>query len=533
MRPLLAALIAGLVLAPGAAADPGDIETVAGTGAKGYGGEAVAATAADLDDPVAVSPLAGGGFLVVEGGGSRVRLVSSGGMISTVAGLASGQAGFNGEPIAATAAQLNHPQGVAALAGGGFLIADSDNHRVREVDAGGTIRTVAGTGEPGYSGDELFATTVNVDHPVSVSPMADGGFLIAQDAEARVRRVYPGGVIETLSEGGFNGPTPFAEPLDVVATPDSGLLVAEGSDNRIRRDLFAAISVVAGSGTAGFSGDGSAATAAALDDPHGVSPAPDGGFLIADTGNNRIRRVGPDGGIDTVAGTGTDGFGGDSGPAAMAKLSRPARVAAAPAGGFYVADTGNQRIRYVEGPQRPELEAASPVSPANDNTPRIRGTAPAGATVFLFDAPGCGGVPVAHGSAAALAAGGIEAPVLDDTVVGFSAVSEDGGIDSACSEGSVTYTEDSTAPDTRIVSGPKPRGRSRSVTFALAPVPAAAGTRFRCAIDGRPLGGCPQRVTFRRLRPGGHSFRAVAVDAAGNADRSPARRGFRVLRRPG
>ena len=116
----------------------------------------------------------------------------------------------------------------------------------------------------------------------------------------------------------------MSEPLDVVATPDSGLLVAEGSDNRIRRDLFAAISVVAGSGTAGFSGDGSAATAAALDDPHGVSPAPDGGFLIADTGNNRIRRVGPDGGIDTVAGTGTDGFGGDSGPAATAKLSRPA-----------------------------------------------------------------------------------------------------------------------------------------------------------------------------------------------------------------
>ena len=116
MRSLPAALLAALALAlaPLASADPGEISTVAGTGEAGYGGEGVAATAAKLDGPVAVAPLSGGGFLISEGGGSRVRLVSGSGAITTVAGLANGQAGYNGDAIAATAAQLNHPQGIAA-----------------------------------------------------------------------------------------------------------------------------------------------------------------------------------------------------------------------------------------------------------------------------------------------------------------------------------------------------------------------------------------------------------------------------------
>jgi NHL repeat len=531
MRSLSAALLAALALAPAAAAEPGEISTVAGTGEAGYGGEGVAATAAKLDGPVAVAPLPGGGFLISERGGSRVRLVTGPGEISTVAGLTSGQSGYNGDGSAATAAELNHPQGIVALAGGGFLIADSDNHRVREVDAAGTIATVAGTGEPGYSGDELFATTVKVDHPVGVSPWPDGGFLIAQDAEARVRRVYSGGVIETLSEGGFNGPTPFAEPQDVAAAPDGSMLVAEGSDNRIRRYHFASVAVAAGTGSAGFSGDGSTATEATLRDPHGVSPAPDGGFLIADTGNNRIRRVAPGGAISTVAGNGTNGFAGDGEAAAMAKLSLPARVAASPDGGFLIADTGNQRIRYVEGPSPPRLKAAPPRTPANDNTPRMRGAAPSGSTVYLFDSPACSGVPVAHGTAAAFAAAGIEAEVLDDTSTRYSAVAEHGGIDSACSGGSVTYTEDSSPPQTRVRNGPPARTRLRSATFILAAVPPATGTSFRCALDARPLRRCPQRVSFQSLRAGPHRFRALAVDAAGNADRSPARRRFRVLPR--
>ncbi len=528
MRWVAAALLAALALAPAAVADPGEISTVAGTGEAGYNGEGIAATAAKLDRPVSVSPLASGGFLIAESGGSKVRLISGSGTIATVAGLSSGEAGYNGDAIAATAAKLNHPQGVAALPGGGFLIADSDNHRVREVSGGGTISSVAGNGQPGYSGDELFATTVKVGHPVGVTPAPDGGFLIAQDAEARVRRVYSGGVIETLSEGGFNGPSPFVEPRAVALAADGGLLVAEGGDNRIRRDLFGAVSVIAGDGSAGFSGEGSAAIDAKLDDPQGVSPAPDGGYLIADTGNERIRRVAPGGAIGTVAGTGSGGFSGDGGPAAMAELSEPTAVAAAPGGGFLIADAGNQRVRFVEGPPPPRPEATSPGSPANDNSPRVRGTAPAGTTVYLFGSPGCAGAPVAHGSASSFAAEGIEVSVLDDTSSRFSAIAEGGGIDSACSEGAVAYAEDSRPPDTRIRGGPGRGSRPGSASFSLAAVPPGSGTTFRCALDGRALHRCPRRVSFHRLDPGMHRFRALAVDAAGNADPSPGRRRFRV-----
>jgi hypothetical protein len=97
----------------------------------------------------------------------------------------------------------------------------------------------------------------------------------------------------------------------------------------------------------------------------------------------------------------------------------------------------------------------------------------------------------------------------------------------------VSYMEDSSAPDTRIRGAPDPRSLLRSATFTLAAVPPAAGTRFRCAIDRRALRRCPRRVTFHRLGAGTHHFRALATDAAGNADRSPARRSFRVLPRPG
>ena len=217
----------------------------------------------------------------------------------------------------------------------------------------------------------------------------------------------------------------------------------------------------------------------------------------------------------------------------MAELSRPARVAAAPAGGFLIADTGNQRIRYVEGPPRPQLEAACRA--------RRRTTTPRGSGARL---PRRDRLPLRlarlRGRARSPTArpprwprAGIEVRVLDDTVNRYSAIAERGGIDSACSEEVVTYREDSSAPQTRIRSGPPSRTRLRSATFVLAAVPGEAGTSFRCAIDGRPLHRCPRRVGFHRLRAGPHRFRAVAVDAAGNADRSPARRSFRVLRRPG
>ncbi len=175
--------------------------------------------------------------------GAAVGVGAATNSISTVAG--TGTAGFAGDGGAATSAQLNSPLGVAASADGGFLIADASNHRVRRVSPAGTISTVAGTATAGFAGDGGPATSAQLNFPVGVAASADGGFLIADNGNDRVRKVSPAGTIST----------------------------------------------VAGNGTFGFSGDGGAATSAQLNFPAGVAASADGDYLIADTNNNRVRRV--------------------------------------------------------------------------------------------------------------------------------------------------------------------------------------------------------------------------------------------------
>jgi hypothetical protein len=179
---------------------------------------------------------------------------------------------------------------------------------------------VAGTGTPGFSGDGGPATAAQLSFAYSVAVTSDGGFLITDAGNRRIRRVSPNGIITT----------------------------------------------VAGTGVQGSSGDGGAATAAQLDYPTGLATTPDGGFLIADWFGNRVRWVSPSGVITTVAGTGTPAVftNGDGGPATAANLTRPFGVAATPADGFVFAEAGNSRVRFVD--------AFSTITPA---------TAPAAPTI--------------------------------------------------------------------------------------------------------------------------------------------------------
>ena len=144
-----AALAVAAATAPGAAAATGFAFTAAGT-TEGFGGDGGPARTAQLDLPSDVSVLPDGGYLVADTNNHRIRRVGADGRITTVAGTTMG---FGGDGGPATQAQLNNPDGVAVLPGGGFLIADTDNFRVRRVDAGGTITTVAGAGTAGVSGD--------------------------------------------------------------------------------------------------------------------------------------------------------------------------------------------------------------------------------------------------------------------------------------------------------------------------------------------------------------------------------------------
>ena len=341
--------------APAAPAATNNIFTVAGVGTSGFLGDGGPAIAAHFFAPAGVAATADGGFLIADTFNNRVRRVSPAGTITTVAG--NGTEGSGGDGGPATGAELARPFGVAATTDGGFLIADTFNSRVRRVSPAGTITTVAGGGTAGL-GDGGPATDAELFNPIAVAVTADGGFLIADSDNNLVRRVSPAGTITTVagaSPGGFSGdggPATAAQlnlPQSVATTADGGFLIADSNNNRVRRVSPAGtITTVAGTGTVGFSGDGGPAIAAQLFAPGGVVATADGGFLIADSLNNRVRRVSVAGTITTVAGDGTEGFSGDSGLATAAQLQEPQGVAPTADGGFLIADLRNNRVRFVD-----------------------------------------------------------------------------------------------------------------------------------------------------------------------------------------
>ena len=246
---------------------------------------------------------------------------------------------------------------MAVTADGGFLIADAGNNVVRKVSAAGVITRVAGTGTAGNSGDDGPATDAQLNDPIGVAVTADGGFLIADTGNNVVRKVSAAGVITrvagtgTAGNSGDDGPATDAqlnEPAGVAVTADGGFLIADFGNNEVRKVSAAGvITRVAGTGTAGNSGDDGPATDAQLNEPIGVAVTADGGFLIADTGNSVVRKVSAAGVITRVAGTGTAGNSGDDGPATDAQLNEPFWVAVTADGGFLITDIANQEVRKV------------------------------------------------------------------------------------------------------------------------------------------------------------------------------------------
>jgi len=370
---LAALLLALLALPQTVLAATGTISSVAGGGrltvkcnddytvCKRDFGDGGPATSAFVKLPYGVEATPDGGYVLSELNWSRVRRVSPDGTITTIAGNTVN--GFAGDGGPGASAELNMPMGVAVQPDGSVLIADSNNHRIRRVAPSGTITTVAGDGQEGFSGDGGRATAAELDLPVDVAATRDGGFLIADYGNDRIRRVSPTGTITTVAgtgQDGFSGdggPATGARmgfPDSVSATADGGFLVSDYEFNRIRRVSPAGtITTVAGSGglgQGGFSGDGGPATQARFDGISDAVATPDGGLLISDTGNERVRRVSPTGTVTTVAGSAgfPGGFSGDGGLATLAGLSGPSGLAVTASGGFLIADTVNDRVRFVD-----------------------------------------------------------------------------------------------------------------------------------------------------------------------------------------
>jgi hypothetical protein len=380
---LLAAVATAGTLAAAAVASNDSISTVAGDGNSGFSGDGGQATAAQLDTPSGVDGMSGG-YLIADTANNRVRKSDSSGVINTVAG--TGSAGYSGDAGIATSADLNAPSSAAPTADGGFLIADTSNERVRKVSVLGLITTVAGNGsgttdDPG-GGDGGPANLTHLYSPTAVAPTSDGGYLIADMGHHTIRKVSVLGLMDTVAgqadapgSSGDGGPAISANltnPHDVSPTADGGYLIADTDNNLIRKvSPGGLITTVAGDGTAGYS-EGSSAISVELDHPQGVAALPDGGFLIADTGNNRVRAVSPTGSISTVVGTGSSGYDGDGRPAQSAKLASPTDVAVVP-GGYAIADSANHRIRFVA----PSVEPAAPAEPSQSVAPNAELPPPA------------------------------------------------------------------------------------------------------------------------------------------------------------
>lgn len=380
-------LAVAAVLVPAVAADASTntIYTVAGIGGgPGFSGDNGPATAAQLAQPQTIAPTAGGGFLIAESLGNRIRRVSALGIITTVVG--DGSSNFSGDNGPATAAQVSAPSGVASTADGGFLIADSGNHRIRRVTPAGQISTVAGNGTASSTGDNGPATAATINNPQRVNVTPDGGYLIAEGTGDRIRRVSPGGTISTAAgdgtntSGGDGGPATAAGvngPKDVVPTPDGGFLITQQQAHRIRRvSPGGTITTAVGDGTSGTTGDGGPAVSALVSFPTGITVTPDGGFVFAEFGG-RVRRVTPGGTITMLAGGGATSPG-DGGPATLAQLGTPLGVAITAEGRVLVAEFNGNRIRFVDTDTRPAPPGAT--GPAGQGQAGPQGPAgPAGA----------------------------------------------------------------------------------------------------------------------------------------------------------
>lgn len=339
------------------------IETAAGTGRSGYNGDGIPATAAHLAYPVGVAVDSTGKLYIAEEANYRVRKVDPSGVITTVAG--TGQSGHDGDGIPAVEARLRRPAGIAVDGAGNLYIADSFDHRVRRVEPGGVIATVAGTGAGGYNGDGIPATGARLRVPTGVAVDPAGNLYIADSGNQRVRKVDPGGIITTVAGTGGYGSyregipaveAYLARPYGVAVDHRGNLYIADANNHVVRRvDPGGVITTLAGTFGPGFNGDGIPAVNALLLGVTGVTVDPAGNLYIADTGNSRIRKVGPDGIISTVAGTGEGGYNGDQIPAADAHLAYPTSLAFDTAGHLYIADRLNNRIRKVEAAREPTM----------------------------------------------------------------------------------------------------------------------------------------------------------------------------------
>jgi uncharacterized protein (TIGR03437 family) len=323
------------------------IGTFAGNSGAGYAGDGGSATAAQMTSPNNIAIDSSGNVYIADTGNNVVRKVSVGN-ISTVAG--NNTSGYSGDGGPATSAALSRPAGVAVDSSGNLYIADAANSVIRKVSTSGTITTVAGNYSfgPGYAGDGGAATSANLYNPVAVALDAAGNLYISDSNNNLIRKVTMSTGIITSYVGANATANRLKSPVGIAFDSSGALYIADTGNKRIAKYAAGSLTNFAGIQTNGFSGDNGQAILAQLNNPAGVAVDSSGSVYIADTSNNRIRKVTPDGNITTIAGKGTIGYAGDGGPALSASLNFPRSVVLDKTGNIYIADTSNNVIRILQ-----------------------------------------------------------------------------------------------------------------------------------------------------------------------------------------
>ncbi|PQJ12221.1 hypothetical protein CJD36_000220 [Flavipsychrobacter stenotrophus] len=360
-----------------------NIHTYAGTGTAGYSGDGAPATAANLNTQYGVWGDTAGNIYFADALNNRIRKVSSSGIVTTIAG--TGVAGFSGDGGSPLAAKLDMPIAVNLDAQGNIYIADMNNNRIRKItvsEVGSIITTIAGNGTAGYTGDGNPATSATLNQPQGVFVDRTGNVLVADNYNNAIRKIAPSGIISTIAGNGSAGytgdgvaatATSLNREAGVCTDTAGNIYIADAINNRIRMiNTAGIITTIAGTGVLGYNGDGLAATATQLRAPKYIFVDNSGDVYFSDADNYRVRKLNRSTNtISTIAGTGTAGSTGDEGPAVAAKLNFPQGIFIDKYSRIFIGDGVNHRIRVI----------------GEDPTLGIPGAEHAGADISIYPNP--------------------------------------------------------------------------------------------------------------------------------------------------
>lgn len=331
------------------------ITTVAGNHIQAFSGDGGPAINAELNTPSSICMDGAGNLMISDALNHNIRKVDPSGIITTIAG--NGTSGYSGDGGPATDAAMTLPFGIVSVADGYLFVADEAKNVIRKINSSGVITTYAGTGVAGYNGDNIPATNAELYGPYGLAFDISGNLYITDVYNFRIRKVDAAGIITTVAGtghmgfGGNGGPATAARfgPVSGIAVSRTGTVYFTDYENHMVRMISPAgiVTTIAGNGTDTTSGDGGPATDAGVKGANGLYLDQQGNLFISDNWAHIVRMVDTSGIITTIAGNGTQGFSGDGGPATMAQLFNPIGITMNNTGNLLIADDYNSVVREL------------------------------------------------------------------------------------------------------------------------------------------------------------------------------------------